>query len=172
MRSDVHVLTLTATPIPRTLHLSLSGLKDLSIIATPPMERLAVRTYISQFDDITIRQALLREFYRGGQSFIVVPRIKDIYPIEDFLSNFVPELSFVVAHGRMNSDLLDKNMNDFYDRKFDILLATTIIESGLDIPAANTIIIHKADMFGLAQLYQLRGRVGRSKLRAYAYLTT
>ena len=172
MRSDVHVLTLTATPIPRTLHLSLSGLKDLSIISTPPMERLAVRTYISQFDDITIRQALLREFYRGGQSFIVVPRIKDIYLIEDFLSNFVPELSFVVAHGRMNSDSLDKNMNDFYDRKFDILLATTIIESGLDIPTANTIIIHKADMFGLAQLYQLRGRVGRSKLRAYAYLTT
>ena len=172
MRSDIHVLTLTATPIPRTLHLSLSGLRDLSIIATPPIDRLAIRTYVSEFDAITIRQALLREHYRGGQSFIVVPRIKDIPALEKFLIEHVPELSHVTVHGKMSGVLLDTYMNAFYDRKYDILLATTIIESGLDIPTANTIIIHEANMFGLAQLYQIRGRVGRSKQRAYAYLTT
>ena len=172
MRSDIHVLTLTATPIPRTLHLSLSGLRDLSIIATPPIDRLAIRTYVSEFDPTTIRQALLREHYRGGQSFIVVPRIKDIPALEEFLIEHVPELSHVIVHGKISGALLDTHMNAFYDRKYDILLATTIIESGLDIPTANTIIIHNANMFGLAQLYQIRGRVGRSKQRAYAYLTT
>ena len=172
LRSDVHVLTLTATPIPRTLQLSLSGVRDLSIIGTPPVDRLAIRTYVSEFDGVTIREALLRERYRGGQSFYVVPRISDLAEVEDFLKNQVPEISYVVAHGQMAAGELDKRMNAFYDGKFDVLLATTIVESGLDIPRANTMIVHRADMFGLAQLYQIRGRVGRAKTRAYAYLTT
>ena len=172
LRSDIHVLTLTATPIPRTLQLSLSGVRDLSIIGTPPIDRLAIRTYVSEFDAVTIREALLREHYRGGQSFFVVPRISDLPEIEEFLNEQLPELSFVVAHGQMAAGELDDRMNAFYDGKFDILLATTIVESGLDIPTANTMIVHRADMFGLAQLYQIRGRVGRSKTRAYAYLTT
>jgi len=172
MRSDVHVLTLTATPIPRTLQLSLSGVRDLSIIGTPPVDRLSIRTYISEFDTVTVREALLREHYRGGQSFFVVPRIKDLPEIEDFLTNQVPEVSFVVAHGQLAATDLDDRMNAFYDGKYDVLLATTIVESGLDIPTANTMIIHRADMFGLSQLYQIRGRVGRAKTRAYAYLTT
>jgi len=172
MRSDVHVLTLTATPIPRTLQLSLSGVRDLSIIGTPPVDRLSIRTYISEFDTVTVREALLREHYRGGQSFFVVPRIKDLPEIEDFLANQVPEVSFVVAHGQLAATDLDDRMNAFYDGKYDVLLATTIVESGLDIPTANTMIIHRADMFGLSQLYQIRGRVGRAKTRAYAYLTT
>ena len=172
MRSNVHVLTLTATPIPRTLQMSLSGVRDLSIIGTPPVDRLAIRTYVSEFDSITIREALLREHYRGGQSFFVVPRIKDLPDIEAFLQDHVPEVSYVVAHGQMAAGELDDRMNAFYDGKYDVLLATTIVESGLDIPTANTMVIHRADMFGLAQLYQIRGRVGRSKTRAYAYLTT
>ena len=172
MRSEVHVLTLTATPIPRTLQLSLTGVRDLSIIATPPVDRLAIRTYVSEFDAITVREALLREKYRGGQSFVVVPRIADLPEIETFLRDQVPEVSVVVAHGQMAAGELDGRMNAFYDGKFDVLLATTIVESGLDIPTANTMIVHRADMFGLAQLYQIRGRVGRSKARAYAYLTT
>ncbi len=172
MRSEVHVLTLTATPIPRTLQLSLTGVRDLSIIATPPVDRLAIRTYISEFDTITIREALLRERFRGGQSFYVVPRIADLPDIEDFLRTHVPEVSYVIAHGQLAAGDLDDRMNQFYDGKFDVLLATTIVESGLDIPTANTMIIHRADMFGLGQLYQIRGRVGRSKTRAYAYLTT
>ncbi|WP_415920678.1 transcription-repair coupling factor [Tateyamaria sp. SN6-1] len=172
MRSDVHVLTLTATPIPRTLQLSLTGVRDLSIIGTPPVDRLAIRTYVSEFDAVTIREALLREHYRGGQSFYVVPRISDLAEIEEFLKDQLPELSYVVAHGQMAAGELDDRMNAFYDGKFDVLLATTIVESGLDIPTANTMVIHRADMFGLAQLYQIRGRVGRSKTRAYAYLTT
>ncbi|HKL65658.1 MAG TPA: transcription-repair coupling factor [Roseovarius sp.] len=172
MRSDVHVLTLTATPIPRTLQLSLSGVRDLSIIGTPPVDRLSIRTYVSEFDTVTVREALLREHYRGGQSFFVVPRIKDLPEIEEFLSTQVPEVSYVVAHGQMAAGELDQRMNAFYDGKYDVLLATTIVESGLDIPTANTMIIHRADMFGLAQLYQIRGRVGRAKARAYAYLTT
>ncbi|ASM72429.1 MULTISPECIES: transcription-repair coupling factor [Roseobacteraceae] len=172
MRSDVHVLTLTATPIPRTLQLSLTGVRDLSIIGTPPVDRLAIRTYVSEFDTVTIREALLREHYRGGQSFYVVPRLSDLPEIEDFLKTQLPELSYVVAHGQMAAGELDGRMNAFYDGKFDILLATTIVESGLDIPTANTMVVHRADMFGLAQLYQIRGRVGRSKTRAYAYLTT
>ncbi|MFD0857919.1 transcription-repair coupling factor [Roseovarius aquimarinus] len=172
LRSDVHVLTLTATPIPRTLQLSLSGVRDLSIIGTPPVDRLSIRTYVSEFDTVTIREALLREHYRGGQSFFVVPRISDLSEIEAFLDNEVPEVSYVIAHGQMAAGELDTRMNAFYDGKYDVLLATTIVESGLDIPTANTMIIHRADMFGLSQLYQIRGRVGRSKTRAYAYLTT
>lgn len=172
LRSDVHVLTLTATPIPRTLQMSLSGMRDLSIIGTPPVDRLAIRTYVSEFDTVTIREALLREHYRGGQSFFVVPRIKDLPDIETFLREQVPEVSVVLAHGQMAAGELDDRMNAFYDGKYDVLLATTIVESGLDIPTANTMVIHRADMFGLAQLYQIRGRVGRSKTRAYAYLTT
>ena len=172
MRSDIHVLTLTATPIPRTLQLSLTGVRDLSIIGTPPVDRLAIRTYVSEFDAVTLREALLREHYRGGQSFYVVPRISDLPEIEEFLKDQVPEVSFIVAHGQMAAGELDERMNAFYDGKYDVLLATTIVESGLDIPTANTMIVHRADMFGLAQLYQIRGRVGRSKTRAYAYLTT
>ena len=172
LKSDVHVLTLTATPIPRTLQLSLSGVRDLSIIGTPPVDRLAIRTYVSEFDAVTIREALLRERYRGGQSFYVVPRISDLAEIEDFLKREVPEVSYVTAHGQMAAGELDKRMNAFYDGRYDVLLATTIVESGLDIPRANTMIVHRADMFGLAQLYQIRGRVGRAKTRAYAYLTT
>ncbi|MCC6863654.1 MAG: transcription-repair coupling factor [Rhodobacteraceae bacterium] len=172
MRSEIHVLTLTATPIPRTLQLSLTGVRDLSIIATPPVDRLAIRTYISEFDSITLREALLRERYRGGQSFIVVPRISDLPEIEDFLCNHVPECSYVIAQGQLAAGDLDKRVNEFYDGKYDILLSTTIVESGLDIPTANTMIIHRADMFGLSQLYQIRGRVGRSKNRAYCFLTT
>ncbi|MCX7289358.1 MAG: transcription-repair coupling factor [Rhodobacterales bacterium] len=172
MRSEVHVLTLTATPIPRTLQLSLAGVRDLSIIATPPVDRLAIRTYVSEFDTITIREALLRERFRGGQSFYVVPRIADLHEVEDFLRTHVPEVSYVIAHGQLAAGDLDDRMNQFYDGKHDVLLATTIVESGLDIPTANTMIIHRADMFGLSQLYQIRGRVGRSKTRAYCYLTT
>ena len=172
MRSDIHVLTLTATPIPRTLQLSLTGVRDLSIIGTPPVDRLAIRTYVSEFDAITVREALLREHYRGGQSFYVVPRISDLPEVEEFLRDQLPELTYVVAHGQMAPGELDDRMNAFYDGKFDILVATTIVESGLDIPTANTMIVHRADMFGLSQLYQIRGRVGRSKTRAYAYLTT
>ena len=172
LRSDIHVLTLTATPIPRTLQLSLSGVRDLSIIGTPPVDRLAIRTYVSEFDAVTIREALLREHYRGGQSFYVVPRISDLPEIEEFLREQVPEVTVVTAHGQMAAGELDERMNAFYDGKYDVLLATTIVESGLDIPTANTMVIHRADMFGLAQLYQIRGRVGRSKTRAYAYLTT
>ncbi|SHG73001.1 transcription-repair coupling factor [Cognatiyoonia sediminum] len=172
MRTDVHVLTLTATPIPRTLQLSLSGVRDLSIIGTPPIDRLAIRTYVSEFDTITIREALLREHYRGGQSFLVVPRISDISEMETFLRDQVPEVSFITATGQLAAGDLDDRMNAFYDGKYDVLLATTIVESGLDIPTANTMVVWRADMFGLAQLYQIRGRVGRSKTRAYAYLTT
>ncbi|MGJ8622435.1 MAG: transcription-repair coupling factor [Yoonia sp.] len=172
LRTDVHVLTLTATPIPRTLQLSLSGVRDLSIIGTPPIDRLAIRTYVSEFDTITVREALLREHYRGGQSFVVVPRISDMAEMEEFLKTQVPEVSYISATGQMAAGELDDRMNAFYDGKYDVLLATTIVESGLDIPTANTMIVWRADMFGLSQLYQIRGRVGRSKTRAYAYLTT
>ncbi|WP_316013115.1 transcription-repair coupling factor [Roseobacter sp. HKCCA0434] len=172
LRSDIHVLTMTATPIPRTLQLSLSGVRELSIIGTPPVDRLAIRTYVSEFDPLTVREALLREKYRGGQAFYVVPRVTDLAEIEAFLREEVPEVSFVTAHGQLAAGDLDDRMNAFYDGQYDVLLATTIVESGIDIPAANTLIVHRADMFGLAQLYQIRGRVGRSKIRAYAYLTT
>jgi transcription-repair coupling factor (superfamily II helicase) len=171
LRAEVHVLTLTATPIPRTLQLALTGVRDLSIIASPPVDRLAVRTFVTPFDGVTIREALLREQYRGGQSFYVCPRIEDLAGAKDFLDKHVPEVRVVVAHGQMPPTVLDDIMTAFYDGKYDVLLSTTIVESGLDIPTANTLIVHRADMFGLAQLYQLRGRVGRSKLRAYALLT-
>jgi transcription-repair coupling factor (superfamily II helicase) len=171
LKSDVHVLTLSATPIPRTLQLALTGVRELSLITTAPVDRMAVRTFISPFDPLVIRETLLRERYRGGQSFYVVPRISDLAEIADFLKEAVPELRVGTAHGQMAPGELDDVMNAFYDGKFDVLLSTTIVESGLDIPTANTLIVHRADMFGLAQLYQLRGRVGRSKLRAYALLT-
>jgi transcription-repair coupling factor (superfamily II helicase) len=171
LREDVHVLTLTATPIPRTLQLAMSGLRGLSIIATPPVDRLAVRTFVMPMDPLAVREALLREHYRGGQSYYVCPRIADLAEIEKFLREEVPEVKFAVAHGQMGGEQLEDVMNAFYDNRFDVLLSTTIIESGIDIPTVNTMIIHRADQFGLAQLYQLRGRIGRSKLRAYAYLT-
>ena len=171
LRAEVHVLTLTATPIPRTLQLALTGVRDLSIIASPPVDRLAVRTFVSPFDPLVVREAILRERYRGGQAFYVCPRIEDIAGIKDFLDKSVPEARVAVAHGQMPPTVLEDVMSAFYDGKYNVLLSTTIIESGLDIPAANTLIVHRADMFGLAQLYQLRGRVGRSKLRAYALFT-
>ncbi|MBN9270978.1 MAG: transcription-repair coupling factor, partial [Mesorhizobium sp.] len=171
LKSDVHVLTLSATPIPRTLQLALTGVRELSLIATPPVDRMAVRTFISPFDPLVIRETLLRERYRGGHSFYVVPRISDLAEIHDFLRESVPELKVAVAHGQMPPGELDDIMNAFYDGQYDVLLSTTIVESGLDIPTANTLIIHRADMFGLSQLYQLRGRVGRSKVRAYALFT-
>lgn len=172
LRANVHVLTLTATPIPRTLQMALTGIRDLSLIATPPVDRLAVRTYITPYDPVTLREALLREKYRGGQSFFVVPRIADLRRCEEFLRQHVPEVSYVMAHGQMAPGSLEDVMTAFYDRQYDVLLSTSIIESGIDIPSANTMIIYRADRFGLAQLYQMRGRVGRSKTRAYAYVTT
>ena len=171
LRAEVHMLTLTATPIPRTLQMALTGVRDLSLIATPPVDRLAVRTYVTPFDAVGIREALLREKYRTGQSFIIVPRIADLPDMEAYLSETVPEVKYVTAHGQMAGGELETRMNAFYDGQYDVLLSTSIIESGLDIPSANTIVIHRADMFGLAQLYQMRGRVGRSKTRAYGYLT-
>ena len=171
LRADVHVLTLTATPIPRTLQMAMSGLRELSVIQTPPVDRLAIRTYVTPFDGVVVREALLREHYRGGQSFFVVPRIADLPNMEEWLREQVPEVKFVTAHGQMSAGQVEERMSAFYDRKYDVLLSTTIVESGLDIPTANTLIVHRADRFGLAQLYQLRGRVGRSKTRAYAYLT-
>nr|WP_321307572.1 helicase-related protein [uncultured Sphaerochaeta sp.] len=171
LKANVHVLTLTATPIPRTLQLALAGVRDLSLLATPPIDRLAIRTFVSPFDSLTVREALLREKYRGGQAFYVVPRIKDQPEIAEFLKTQVPEVSFVVANGQMAPGQLDDIMNAFYDGRFDVLVATTIVESGLDIPNANTLIVHRADNFGLAQLYQIRGRIGRSKTRAYALFT-
>ncbi|MEW6436100.1 MAG: transcription-repair coupling factor [Pseudomonadota bacterium] len=172
LRAEVHVLTLSATPIPRTLQLALTGVRELSIIATPPVDRLAVRTSISPFDPLLVREALLRERYRGGQSFYVCPRIEDIEDAGAFLRQNVPEAKYVIANGQLPASELEARMSAFYDGKYDILLSTAIVESGLDIPTANTLIVHRADMFGLAQLYQLRGRVGRSKTRAYAHFTT
>ncbi|HVL72581.1 MAG TPA: TRCF domain-containing protein, partial [Beijerinckiaceae bacterium] len=171
LRAEVNVLTLSATPIPRTLQLALTGVRELSIIATPPIDRLAVRTFVTPFDPLVVREALLRERYRGGQAFYVVPRIEDIGEVKTFLDREVPEVKVAVAHGQMAAGQLEDVMTAFYEGKFDLLLSTSIVESGLDIPTANTLIVHRADMFGLAQLYQLRGRVGRSKTRAYALFT-
>jgi len=151
--------------------MAMSGLRELSTIQTPPVDRLAVRSYVMEWDEIVMREALLREHHRGGQSFIVVPRIADMPQVEDWLHSHVPEVKYISAHGQMSPSEVEERMSAFYERRYDVLLSTTIVESGLDIPSANTIIIHRADRFGLAQLYQLRGRVGRSKLRAYAYLT-
>jgi transcription-repair coupling factor (superfamily II helicase) len=172
MRGDVHVLTLTATPIPRTLQLALSNIREMSLITTPPVDRLAVRTFVLPYDPVIVREAIMREHFRGGQIFYVCPRIEDLDTVAARLRSLVPEIKFVTAHGRMSPTQLEKAMNAFYDGSYELLLATNIIESGLDIPTANTMVIHRADMFGLAQLYQLRGRIGRSKLRGYAYLTT
>ncbi|NJC42344.1 transcription-repair coupling factor (superfamily II helicase) [Brevundimonas alba] len=172
LRADVHLLTLTATPIPRTLQMALSGIREMSIIATPPVDRLAVRTYVTPWDPVLVREALLREKYRGGQAYYVVPRLSDLPDIEKFLREQVPEIKFVVGHGQMSPTQLEDVMSAFYDGSYDLLLSTTIVESGLDVPTANTLIVHKADMFGLAQLHQIRGRIGRAKARAFAYLTT
>ena len=171
-RADVHMLALSATPIPRTLQMALSGIRDMSIIATPPVDRIAVRTYVLPYDPVALREALLREKYRGGQAYYVVPRISDLHEVADFLRIQVPEVKFVIGHGQLSPTALEDVMSAFYDGEYDVLLSTTIVESGLDVPAANTLIVHRADMFGLAQLYQIRGRVGRSKVRAFAYLTT
>jgi len=172
MREDVHVLTLSATPIPRTLQLALTGVRELSLITTPPVDRLAVRTFISPFDPVILKEALRRERFRGGQTFYVAPRIADLDDVAEFLRETVPDLTFARATGQMTPTELEDVMTAFYEGKYDILLSTAIVESGLDVPNANTLIVHRADMFGLAQLYQLRGRVGRSKTRAYAYFTT
>ncbi len=171
MRADVHVLTLTATPIPRTLQLALTGVREMSIIATPPVDRLAVRTFVLPFDPVVVREAILRERFRGGQCFYVCPRLTDIDKVMERLTTLVPDIRAVVAHGQMAPSRLEEVMTAFADGQYDVLVATNIVESGLDIPRANTIIIHRADMFGLAQLYQLRGRVGRARARGYAYLT-
>ena len=171
LKNNVHVLTLTATPIPRTLQMSLTGVKEMSLITTPPVDRLAVRTFVMPTDTHVIREALLREHYRGGQSFYVCPRIADMDELEDMLKDLVPEVKIITAHGQMSPTELEDRMSAFYEGRYEVLLATNIIESGIDIPRANTLVIHRADMFGLAQLYQIRGRIGRSKMRAYAYLT-
>ncbi len=171
LKDNIHVLTLTATPIPRTMQLAMSGVRSMSIIATPPVDRLAVRTFVMPQDPIIIREALLREHFRGGQSFYVCPRIEDMAGLVEFLRDTVPEVKVVTAHGQWTPTELEERMAAFYDGKYDVLLATNIIESGLDIPSANTLIVHRADMFGLAQLYQIRGRIGRAKIRGYAYLT-
>src|SRR5207302_8828759 len=162
---------LTATPIPRTLQLALSGVREMSIIATPPIDRLAVRTFVTPFDPVVVREAILRERDRGGQVFYVAPRIADLDEVREELRKVVPEIRIALAHGRMPAVELETVMTAFDERAYDLLLSTNIIESGLDIPTANTLIVHRAEMFGLAQLYQLRGRVGRSKQRAYALFT-
>ena len=172
LRGDVHVLTLSATPIPRTIQLALSGVRQMSIIATPPVDRLAVRTFVGPWDSVVLREAIIRERFRGGQIFVVCPRIADLTRLYDRVTALVPDARILTAHGKMSAVDLDDVMNRFGDGEADILLSTNIVESGIDIPTANTMIIHRADMFGLSQLYQLRGRVGRSKVRAYAYLTT
>ena len=171
LRANVHVLTLTATPIPRTLQLALAGVRELSLIATPPVDRLAIRTFILPFDAVAVREAIRRERYRGGQTYYVCPRIADLDDAAAFLARELPDLAFAVAHGRLPARQLDTVMSAFYDGAYDVLLCTNIIESGLDIPSVNTLIVHRADRFGLAQLYQIRGRIGRSKQRGYAYLT-
>ncbi len=171
LKSDVHVLTLTATPIPRTLQLALSGVREMSLITTPPIDRLAVRTFVMPYDPVVIKEAILREYHRGGQIFYVSPRIEDLHTLADQLRQLVPEIKFTIANGQMPAAELEDVMTAFYDREYDLLLSTNIVESGIDIPTANTLIIHRADLFGLAQLYQLRGRVGRSKTQGYAYLT-
>ena len=171
IKSEVHVLTLTATPIPRTLQMALTGVREMSLIATPPVDRLAVRTFVLPFDPVVIREAILRERFRGGQTFYVCPRVADIDGVAERLQKLVPEVKYAVAHGQMRPTALEDAMTSFADGKFDVLLSTNIIESGIDMPQVNTIIIHRADMFGLSQLYQLRGRVGRGKSRGYAYLT-
>ncbi|MCK8782864.1 transcription-repair coupling factor [Roseomonas sp. NAR14] len=171
LKADVHVLTLTATPIPRTLQLALTGVREMSVIATPPVDRLAVRTFIMPFDPVVIREAIQRERFRGGQVFCVCPRLEDLGRMATRLAEIVPEARIAQAHGRLAPTELERVMTEFSDGRYDVLLSTNIVESGLDMPAVNTLVVHRADMFGLAQLYQLRGRVGRGKQRGYAYLT-
>ena len=170
LRSEVDLLTLTATPIPRTLNMSLSGLRDLSIIATPPVQRLAIKTFITEWNKATIREACLREITRGGQVYFLHNEVETIEKVARELREIIPEASIEIGHGQMRERELEQVMLDFYHRRFNILLCTTIIESGIDVPTANTILINRADRLGLAQLHQLRGRVGRSHHRAYAYL--
>ncbi len=171
LKTNVHVLTLTATPIPRTLQMALAGVREMSIIASPPVDRLAVRTFVLPYDPVAIREAIMREKFRGGQVYYVCPRIADLDLVLERLTKLVPEARIAMAHGQMATRTLESVMTGFGQGEYDILLATNIIEAGLDIPTANTMIVHRADRFGLAQLYQLRGRIGRSKARAYAYLT-
>ena len=170
LRSEIDILTLTATPIPRTLNMALGGLRDMSLIATPPAERLSVKTFVSEWNDVVIREACLREVKRGGQVYFIHNRVADIQRVAEQLTKLVPEATIRIGHGQMPERELEQVMLDFYQRRFNVLLCTTIVESGLDVPTANTIIINRADRFGLAQLHQLRGRVGRSHHRAYAYL--
>jgi transcription-repair coupling factor (superfamily II helicase) len=170
LRSEIDVLTLTATPIPRTLNMALGGIRDMSLITTPPADRLAVKTFVTEWNDVLVREACLREIKRGGQVFFIHNRVEDIGRIGEALAKLVPEARIRVGHGQMPERELEQVMLDFYHRRFNILLCTTIVESGIDVPTANTIIINRADRFGLAQLHQLRGRVGRSHHRAFAYL--
>jgi len=170
LRSQIDVLTLTATPIPRTLNMAFGGIREMSLITTPPADRLAVKTFVSEWNDVVIREACLREIKRGGQVYFIHNRVEDIGRIEQQLRKLVPEASIRIGHGQMRERDLEQVMLDFYHRRFNVLLCTTIVESGIDVPTANTIIINRADRFGLAQLHQLRGRVGRSHHRAYAYL--
>jgi transcription-repair coupling factor (superfamily II helicase) len=170
LRSEIDVLTLTATPIPRTLNMALGGIRDMSLITTPPAERLAVKTFVTEWNDVLVREACLREIKRGGQVYFIHNRVEDIGRTGERLTELVPEAKLRVGHGQMPERELEQVMLDFYHRRFNVLLCTTIVESGIDVPTANTIIINRADRFGLAQLHQLRGRVGRSHHRAYAYL--
>jgi transcription-repair coupling factor (superfamily II helicase) len=170
MKRLVDVITLTATPIPRTLQMALSGLRDLSLIQTPPENRLSIRTFIARYDDEVIREAIQRELERGGQVFFVHPRVQTIHAIANHLKRLVPRATLAIAHGQMREKELEKVMLQFVNREYNLLVCTSIIESGLDIPTANTILIHHAERFGLADLYQLRGRVGRGSRQAYAYL--
>ena len=172
LRAEIDVLTLTATPIPRTLNLALSDLRDLSIIASPPSKRLAVKTFIQEWNDNLLKEAILREIKRGGQVYVLHNKVEDIEAVSEQIARLTPEARVEIAHGQMPEKQLERVMLDFYHRRFNVLVCTTIIETGIDVPTANTIIINRADKFGLAQLYQLRGRVGRSHHRAYAYLLT
>ncbi|AVV82115.1 transcription-repair coupling factor [Shewanella putrefaciens] len=172
LRANVDILTLTATPIPRTLNMAMSGMRDLSIIATPPAKRLAVKTFVRESDPATVREAILREILRGGQVYYLHNNVESIEKCAQGIIDLVPEARVVVAHGQMRERDLERVMSDFYHQRFNVLVCTTIIETGIDVPSANTIIIERADTFGLAQLHQLRGRVGRSHHQAYAYLMT
>ncbi|CAI0694498.1 Transcription-repair-coupling factor [Serratia fonticola] len=172
MRADVDILTLTATPIPRTLNMAMSGMRDLSIIATPPARRLAVKTFVREYDSLVVREAILREVLRGGQVYYLYNDVENIDKAAERLAELVPEARIAIGHGQMRERDLERVMNDFHHQRFNVLVCTTIIETGIDIPSANTIIIERADRFGLAQLHQLRGRVGRSHHQAYAYLLT
>src|SRR5690554_5299916 len=172
LRSEVDILTLTATPIPRTLNMAMSGIRDLSIIATPPARRLSVKTFVRQHDAPMVKKAILRELLRGGQVYYLHNEVKTIEKVAEEITALVPEARVAIGHGQMRERELEQVMSDFYHKRFNVLVCTTIIETGIDVPSANTIVIDRADKFGLAQLHQLRGRVGRSHHQAYAYLLT